>query len=163
MLGLLTGSIAGLATITPCAGYVSPWAAMIIGFLAGLVCYVAIWYKNKKNWDDALDVWGVHGVGGILGTVLLGVFATTAVNAAGAHGLIDGSSTFFGVQVIAVILASIWAFVFTYVMLFIIDKVTRVRVSESVEKNGLDFGLHGEIAYLEDTIGGEDSQKTDLG
>ena len=163
MLGLLTGSIAGLATITPCAGYVAPWAAMVIGFLAGLICYIAIWYKNKRNWDDALDVWGVHGVGGILGAVMLGVFATTAVNAAGAQGLIEGNSTFFGVQVAAVVLAAIWAFVVTYVMLFVIDKVTKVRVSESVEKGGLDFGLHGETAYLEDTNGGVDSQKTELG
>jgi len=162
MLGLLTGSIAGLACITPCAGYVSPAAAMLIGFLAGLVCYVAIWYKNKKGWDDALDVWGVHGVGGILGTILLGVFATTAVNAA-ASGLIDGNYTFLGVQVLAVAIAMVWAFVATYIMLIIINRVTRVRVSEGVEKNGLDFGLHGETAYLEDSKEEEDGQKTDLG
>jgi Amt family ammonium transporter len=90
-LGLLTGSIAGLATITPCAGYVSPGSAMIIGMLAGMVCYAAIWYKNKKGWDDALDVWGVHGVGGILGTVCLGIFAQLAFNATGSDGLLFGN------------------------------------------------------------------------
>ena len=148
-LGLLTGSIAGLATITPCAGFVTPASAMLIGMVAGIVCYAAIWYKNKKNWDDALDVWGVHGVGGIIGTILLGIFATTAVNAAGAEGLISGNITFFGIQVFAAILVSIWAFVFTYVMFWIINKVTPVKVTTE-DQSKLDEALHGEQAYIED-------------
>ena len=148
-LGLLTGSIAGLATITPCAGFVTPAAAMLIGMMAGLVCYLAIWYKNKKNWDDALDVWGVHGVGGIIGTIFLGIFATTAVNAAGANGLLFGGTRFFGLQVFAVALVAIWAFVLTYVMLWIINKVTPVRVSPE-DQSKLDEALHGETAYIDD-------------
>ena len=148
-LGLLTGSIAGLATITPCAGYVTPAAAMFIGMMAGIVCYIAIWYKNKKKWDDALDVWGVHGVGGIIGTIFLGIFATTAVNIAGANGLLYGGYRFFGIQVVAVGLAAIWAFVFTYVMFWIINKITPVRVS-AAEESKLDEALHGETAYQDD-------------
>jgi Amt family ammonium transporter len=148
-LGLLTGSIAGLATITPCAGYVTPAAAMFIGMMAGIVCYIAIWYKNKRMWDDALDVWGVHGVGGIIGTIFLGIFATTAVNIAGANGLLYGGYRFFGIQVVAVGLAAIWAFVFTYVMFWIINKITPVRVS-AAEESKLDEALHGETAYQDD-------------
>jgi Amt family ammonium transporter len=150
-LGLLTGSIAGLATITPCAGYVTPAAAMLIGMTAGIVCYIAIWYKNKKNWDDALDVWGVHGVGGITGTILLGIFATTAADAAGASGLLQGNVNFFGVQVLAAVIAAAWAFIFTYIMFWIINKITPVKVSEKDELI-LDEALHGEIAYSEGNV-----------
>ena len=89
-LGLLTGAVAGLATITPCAGYVTPTSAAIIGILAGVVCYFAVNLKNRLKWDDALDVWGVHGVGGALGIILLGLMASTAVNTAGADGLLHG-------------------------------------------------------------------------
>ncbi|OIP00731.1 MAG: ammonium transporter [Bacteroidetes bacterium CG2_30_32_10] len=151
-VGLLTGSIAGLATITPCAGFVPLWASPIIGTAAGLVCYLAVQLKNKMKWDDALDVWGVHGVGGVLGTILLGVFATKAINGAGADGLITGESSFFFKEVIAVIGASIYAFVFTYLMLIIINMITPVRVSDEVEKAGLDEGLHGEKAYDEGVL-----------
>ena len=146
-VGLLTGSIAGLATITPCAGYVPLWASPIIGTIAGIVCYIAVQWKNKMHWDDALDVWGVHGVGGVLGTVLLGVFASTAVNGGGADGLWFGGSVFFLKEVVAVVGASLYAFVFTYVMLKLIDLVTNVRVAEHEEKAGLDMSLHGEKAY----------------
>ena len=151
-IGLLTGSIAGLATITPCAGYVPLWASPLIGIAAGLICYYAVQFKNKMHWDDALDVWGVHGVGGVLGTILLGVFAAKAVNPAGTDGLILGGAGFFGKQLIAVVGAAIYAFVFTYVMLIIINYITPVKVSESVEKEGLDTGLHGERAYDEGAL-----------
>ncbi|HNQ82835.1 MAG TPA: ammonium transporter, partial [Bacteroidales bacterium] len=140
-VGLLTGSIAGLATITPCAGFVPVWAAPIIGTAAGLMCYVAVQWKNKMKWDDALDVWGVHGVGGFLGTILLGVFASKAVNSAGTDGLIFGGGTFFWKQVLAVVAASAYAFIFTYIMLALINKISRVRVSEVEEKAGLDIAL----------------------
>jgi len=146
-VGLLTGAVAGLATITPAAGYVSPVTAIIIGSVAGVVCYGAVALKNRLKLDDALDVWGVHGVGGSLGIILLGVFASKAWNPAGADGLLAGNATFFLVEVGAVILASVWAFVFTYAMLFIIDRVATVRVSEATEDVGLDAGLHGEEAY----------------
>lgn len=151
-VGLLTGSIAGLATITPCAGFVPLWAAALIGTVAGLVCYGAVQLKNRMKWDDALDVWGVHGVGGVLGTILLGVFASKAINAAGADGLIYGNSSFFFKQIVAVTIASVYAFLFTYLMLIIINYITPVRVSEDEEKEGLDMALHGEKAYDEGAL-----------
>src|ERR1035437_4995620 len=122
-VGLLTGSVAGLATITPAAGFVSLPSACLIGIAAGMVCYIAVHLKNKMGWDDALDVWGVHGVGGCLGTILLGVFASKAMNAAGADGLMSGGSGFFFKQIIAVIGTCAYAFVFTYFMLAVINKI----------------------------------------
>ncbi len=149
-VGLLTGAVAGLATITPAAGFVPLWAAMVIGIAAGLVCYLAVQLKNRLGWDDALDVWGVHGMGGVLGTILLGVFAVQAVG--GQAGLIDGDATFFGKQVIAVVIAAVYAFVFTYLMLFVINFITKVKVSEQDEDLGLDESLHGEKAYDEGAL-----------
>jgi Amt family ammonium transporter len=147
-LGLLTGAVAGLATITPAAGYVSPSAALVIGFMAGTVCYVAIWFKNRMNWDDALDVWGVHGVGGILGTLAVGVFAWSSMNAASQDGLLHGNPGLLGIQTAAVAIAVVWAFAFTYGMLHIISKITPVRVGEAGEEAGLDVSEHGEKAYI---------------
>ncbi|HPD95565.1 MAG: ammonium transporter [Bacteroidales bacterium] len=151
-VGLLTGSIAGLATITPCAGFVPIWASPLIGIAAGLVCYLAVRFKNKMQWDDALDVWGVHGIGGVLGTILLGVFASKAINASGADGLIFGSGSFFFKEVVAVVAAAAYAFGFTYLMLIIINLITPVRVSEEEEKDGLDNSLLGERAYDEGAL-----------
>jgi ammonium transporter, Amt family len=145
-VGLLTGAVAGLATITPAAGYVTPTVAVLIGLIAGLVCYYAVALKNKLNWDDALDVWGVHGVGGTLGVILLGVFASLTVNAAGRNGLLYGGVTFFFKEVLAVAAAGVYAFIFTYAMLWLINKITPVRISEA-DENGLDEALHGEQAY----------------
>src|ERR1700733_4572046 len=142
--GLLTGAVAGLATITPCAGYVTATTAAIVGTAAAVVCYLAVNLKNRLKWDDALDVWGGHGVGGILGRISLGVFATVAVNAHGSDGLLAGNSSFFVKQVVAVLGASAWAFAFTYGMLFVIDKITPVKVSEADETTGLDTALHSE-------------------
>ena len=151
-VGLLTGSIAGLATITPCAGFVPLWAAALIGTLAGLVCYGAVMLKNRMKWDDALDVWGVHGVGGVLGTILLGVFASQSINPAGANGLWFGNASFFVKQLVAVAGAAAYAFLFTYVMLIIINLITPVRVSQEEELSGLDVSLHGEKAYDEGAL-----------
>src|SRR6476620_3764404 len=148
-LGLLTGAVAGLATITPAAGYVSPVAAVVIGLVSGVVCYGAVALKNRLKWDDALDVWGVHGVGGFIGIVMLGLFATTAFNANGANGLWLGHATFFFKQLAAVGLSSVWAFGFTWGMLWLINHVTPVRVADAEETLGLDEALHGERAYLE--------------
>ena len=148
-LGLLTGSVAGLATVTPAAGYVSPQGAVVIGIVSGVVCFYAVALKNRLRWDDALDVWGVHGVGGALGIILLGVFATKAYNSAGADGLLAGNPTFFIRQCLAVALSSVWAFVFTLGMLWLIDRVTPVRVEAAHEEMGLDEALHGEQAYIE--------------
>jgi len=147
--GLLTGSVAGLATITPCAGFVNIHAAVVIGITAGLVCYGAITLKNRLHWDDALDVWGVHGVGGIIGTILLGVFASKAVNpAVVTEGLMYGQVSFFLKQTVAVAAASAYAFLFTYAALWVINKITPVRTSAAEEEVGLDSSIHGEAAYL---------------
>jgi Amt family ammonium transporter len=145
-VGLLTGAVAGLATITPAAGYVPIYASVLIGIAAGGVCYVAVQLKNRRKWDDALDVWGVHGVGGVLGILLLGVFASKAVNAAGGVGLVHGSGAFLGKQFVAVLACSAYAFAFTYAALKLIDRVTPVRVGEEAER-GLDEAMHGENAY----------------
>jgi len=149
-LGLLTGSIAGLATITPCAGYVTIPVAALTGIVSGIVCYGAISLKNKMGWDDALDVWGVHGVGGTLGIIMLGLFATTLVNANGAMGLVYGGSSFFFKQLAAVVTFDIYAFAFTYAALALINKITPVRLTKEEESMGLDTVLHGEEAYLQD-------------
>ena len=146
-LGLLTGAVAGLATVTPAAGYVSPTTAVIIGIVSGVVCYYAVELKNKLHWDDALDVWGVHGVGGFLGIVMLGIFASRAYNPEGANGLLNGDPIFLLKQVAAVTFSSVWAFSFTYAMLRIIDAFTPVKVTETTEEIGLDESIHGEHAY----------------
>ncbi|MGA3211013.1 MAG: ammonium transporter [Terriglobales bacterium] len=147
-LGLLTGAVAGLATITPAAGYVSPTTAVIIGLVAGIVCYFAVELKNKLQWDDALDVWGVHGIGGLIGILMLGLFADKAFNpAAGENGLFYGNPAFFGKQAVAVLFSSVWAFVFTFAMLKIINIFTPVKVEGPAQEIGLDEVLHGEQAY----------------
>ncbi len=146
-VGLLTGMVAGLATITPAAGYVSVSDAAIIGIIAGLVCYYAVELKNKFGWDDALDVWGVHGVGGSLGTILLGVFASTQVNIHGANGLLYGGGDFFFKQVVAIVFASTYAFSFTYIGLAVINKFMDVKTTEDDEEFGMDEKLLGEHAY----------------
>ena len=113
-----------------------------------MVCYFAVALKNRFNWDDALDVWGVHGVGGALGIVLLGLFASTGFNPAGTDGLMFGNGAFFVKQLVAAALSSVWAFAFTYGMLWLIDRITPVKVDQAAEESGLDAALHGETAYL---------------
>ncbi len=149
ILGVLTGAVAGLATITPAAGYVNIQAAMLIGIVASIISYGAVAYKNRAGWDDALDVWGVHGVGGFLGVLMLGIFATVTVNDAGANGLFYGAPIFFVKEAIAVILVSLYAFVFTYLALGAINRITNVRVSKETEEVGLDIMEFGEEAYVE--------------
>jgi len=149
-IGLLTGAVAGLATITPAAGFVPLWAAMLIGIAAGAFTYGAVQLKNRWGWDDALDVWGVHGMGGFLGTILLGVFASKAIN--GQAGLIEGDVSFFMKETVAVIGASIYAFLFTYGMLYLINFITKVKVSEEDEILGIDASIHGEKAYDEGAL-----------
>lgn len=149
-VGLLTGAVAGLATITPAAGFVSVGSAAIIGIVSGIVCYFAVALKNKLNWDDALDVWGVHGVGGIIGVIMLGMFGSTAINPAGANGLFFGGTDFFFVELISVTLVGLYCFVFSYIALIFINKITPVKVTEAEEMTGLDDTFHGEIAYEND-------------
>ncbi len=149
-VGLLTGAVAGLATITPAAGYVPVWAAVLIGIASAIICFAAVGLKNRWGWDDALDVWGVHGMGGLTGTILLGVFASSAIN--GQSGLLEGNTSFFIKETVAVLGAAAYAFVFTYVMLIVINFVTRVKVTEQEEIEGLDASLHGERAYDEGSL-----------
>jgi Amt family ammonium transporter len=147
-VGIMIGAVAGLATITPAAGYVSPASAVLIGIIASFVCYFAVVLKNRLRWDDALDVWGVHGVGGALGTILLGVFATKAFNAAGSNWGHTWNLTFFGKEIAAAVFAAVWSFALSYGMLWVIDYCTTVRVTPTSEESGLDQALHGETAYI---------------
>lgn len=149
-IGLLTGAVAGLATITPAAGFVPLWAAMLIGISAGAVCFLAVQLKNKLGWDDALDVWGVHGIGGTLGTILLGVFAYSHIN--GQSGLLEGNVSFFLKELISVTVAAVYAFGFTYLMLVLINLISPVKATEEDEEAGIDMALHGEKAYDEGSL-----------
>ena len=146
-LGFMTGSIAGLATVTPTAGFISPQAAMIVGIVSAIICHLAVDFKNRRGWDDALDVWGVHGIGGFSGIILLGIFGNAAI--LGSNGLIHGGTTFFLKQVAAAVGCAIYAFVVTYILIWITDKITPVRVPESAEKTGLDSYEWVESAYVE--------------
>ena len=136
-----------MVAITPAAGFVNLTAAFLIGIIAAVVCYLAVALKNKIKLDDALDVWGVHGIGGIAGCISLGIFATLAVNANGADGLLAGNVSFFLKEVAVVLGVAAYAFVFSYLMLWLINKITPVRISAAEEENGLDLVLHGEAAY----------------
>ncbi len=147
IVGAFTGAVAGLACITPCAGYVPTWASFAIGFLAGAVCYGAVVFRGKMRWDDALDVWGAHGVGGLLGTILLGAFAALAINHQGANGLVYGSAGFFGKEAAAAALVAAYAFVMTWAILKVLDRFEPVRVPDQLESAGLDTELEEETAY----------------
>jgi len=152
--GFLTGMVTGLACVTPCAGFVTPASAVLIGVLASVASYIAVMIKNKAGLDDALDVFGVHGVGGFLGTALLGVLGTAAVTFPGhdpstlASGLIDGHADFFFKQLVSDVGVAAYGFLFTLLMLWVINKITRVHVSEKEEVEGLDLIEIGEVAYL---------------
>jgi Amt family ammonium transporter len=142
MLGVASGLVAGLVAITPAAGYVSPMVAIAIGIAAGGICYGAVLAKAKLGYDDALDAFGVHGVGGATGALLTGVFARAALN--GGHG---GGLSLLGKQAIGVAAAGAWAAVVTFVLLKVIDLVVGLRVDAEAEHEGLDGALHGESAY----------------
>ncbi len=114
------------------------------------MCYYAVKFKERMKWDDALDVWAAHGVGGIMGSILLGVFASKAINAAGADGLLLGNARFFGIQVAAVAIVATYSFVVTWLILKLIDRFERVRVPDAIELKGLDSEIHGEAAYVLD-------------
>ena len=146
-LGAASGAIAGLATVTPAAGFVGPMSAAIIGVLAGVGCYYGILLKNKFRYDDSLDVVGIHGVGGIIGLLAAGVLASTAVNPDGANGLIFGNPGQLGIQLIAVLVTVVFTFVLSYVLLKIVDILFGLRVPENDEIGGLDLSQHDETAY----------------
>lgn len=147
MFGAATGAIAGLATITPAAGFVGPMPALLIGVAAGLLCYTALNAKMKFGYDDSLDAFGVHGVGGTVGTVMAGVFASVAVNSAGANGLLHGNPGQLAVQAGSVVLVAVYSFVASLALLKVIDLVLGLRVTRDEETEGLDISQHGENAY----------------
>ena len=148
VLGILSGAVAGLGTITPAAGYVEPWAALLIGASAGAVCYWAsVVLKPRLGYDDTLDVFGVHGVGGILGSILVGVFATRAINdvaKGGPVGLVDGNAGQIVTQLYGVVVIGMFCAVATWVILKIVDAMVGLRVTRDEEVEGLDTALHGE-------------------
>jgi len=149
VVGTCTGAVAGLVAITPASGFVDPPAAIAIGAGAAVVCYLAVLLKARSGLDDALDVWGVHGVGGTFGALMTGVFATTLVNPNGGNGLIHGNPSQLGVQAIAVGVVWLYTFVLTFLILKLLDRTLRLRVDEKEEALGLDVAQHGEEAYAE--------------
>ena len=146
-LGAASGAVAGLATITPGAGFVSPNSAILIGLLAGLACYAAVASKSRLGYDDSLDVVGIHGVGGIIGTILVGVLASKAINPSGADGLIAGNTSLILSQLIGVLAVGVYVFCMSWALLKVTDIVLGLRVSEDTEIQGLDLGEHSETAY----------------
>ena len=150
VLGILSGVIAGLGTITPASGFVLPWHALVIGGVAGVVCFWACtWLKQRLNYDDSLDVFGIHGVGGVLGTIATGIFAVgalsaTAANPAGLSGLLEGNSAQLQIQLIGVGVTIAWCGVLTFIVLKVVDLLVGLRVSPDAERMGLDVTQHGE-------------------
>ena len=149
VLGIISGAVAGLGTITPASGFVLPWHGIVIGLIAGLICfYACTTFKQRWGYDDSLDVFGVHGVGGITGTLLAGVFATAAVSASadtpGISGLIEGNPQQLLTQLYGVVITMVWSGGMTFVLLKVVDLFSPLRVSREHEIMGLDVSLHGE-------------------
>jgi Amt family ammonium transporter len=141
-LGMVTGAVAGLGTITPAAGYVTPLVAVLIGAIAGIVCYKAMLWRISSGMDESLDAWAVHGVGGVMGTIFAGIFATTAV--CSYSGLLEGNVSQFLANVIGAVVVMVYAFVVTCIIAIAIDRTMGLRVSEEEEYVGLDLSQHGE-------------------
>lgn len=152
-LGAASGLVAGLVVITPCAGFVGPMSALAIGLIGGVVCFGGVMLKSKFKYDDALDAFGVHGVGGVVGGLLLGVFASKAWNSAGTDGLLMGESGLFIANLKGIAAGCLYAAVVTFVLLKILDAVMGLRVDEEAEAEGLDTSLHGEKAYSDANAG----------
>jgi Amt family ammonium transporter len=148
ILGTVTGAIAGLATITPAAGFVTPLAGIPIGIAAAVVCYyMMVFIKTKLNFDDSLDVFAVHGIGGILGMLAVGIFASLTVNSAGADGLLLSNGAQLLKQLIGIVAVGAYAFTVTLILGKLIDMTIGLRVSDVEETVGLDISQHGERAY----------------
>jgi len=143
-LGFVSGAVAGLVAITPGAGYVTPMAAIVIGAVAGVLCYGMMLFRIKKGLDESLDAWSIHGMGGLWGALATGIFAMAAVN--GASGLIEGNINQFVANAVGAFSALIYAFVVTYILAVIVDKTIGLRVTEEEEYVGLDISQHGERA-----------------
>ena len=148
VLGMISGAVAGLVAITPASGYVDPVGALIIGLTAGVVCYVAaVWVKKALGYDDSLDAWGVHGVGGALGAILTGVFAKSSINGASKGWLADGNFHQMLIQFYDVAITFVYCGVVTFLILKAVDLIVGLRVPPEVEVEGLDINLHGETVH----------------
>ncbi|HPS54790.1 MAG TPA: ammonium transporter, partial [Sedimentisphaerales bacterium] len=148
MLGTISGAVAGLVAITPAAGFVGAGSAIAIGIMVSVICFVAVSFiKHKLGYDDSLDAFGVHGVGGILGALATGLFASKTINSAGANGLFFGNAHQFSIQLIAVAVTIVYAAVVTLIIYKLVDVVIGMRVVEEVEEIGLDLTQHNERAY----------------
>jgi Amt family ammonium transporter len=147
VLGAASGAVAGLVAITPASGFVGPVSAILIGLVAGVVCYSAINLKTKLGYDDSLDVVGVHGVGGTWGALATGLFASKIINSAGNDGLFFGNPSLIGIQALSVVSAWIYSFVVTLIILKVLDWTMGLRVTDEHEVNGLDLSQHGEAGY----------------
>ncbi len=161
-LGVASGLVAGLVAITPAAGYVAPWAAIAIGFVASVICYGAVLLKGRLGYDDSLDAFGVHGVGGLAGALLTGVFAEKVLNAGGADGALFGNPRQLGLQAIACAATGLYAAVMTFGILKVVDAAVGLRVAESEEREGLDASQHGEEAYGDASAGMSESDGESL-
>lgn len=147
-MGTVTGAVCGLVAITPASGFVGPVASIAIGIIAGVVTYLALYFRSAKvAIDDTLDVWAAHGIGGLTGAVLTGVFAEKAINEFGNNGLFFGNPAQLGIQITAVLVTATYSFVATYILLKIISYFSDLRVSKAEEKQGLDIAVHGEAGY----------------
>jgi len=146
-LGAASGAIAGLATITPAAGFVGPNSAVLIGIIAGACCYFGVTLKGRFGYDDSLDVVGIHGLGGIIGTICLGIFASKLINPGGADGLLAGNPGFLGTQIFGVVVVAIYAFALSWVLLKVVDLTLGLRLQMDAEVSGLDLSEHSETAY----------------
>ena len=147
VLGAASGAVAGLVAITPASGFVGPLSALVIGVAGGVLCFTACNLKARFGYDDSLDVVGVHCVGGATGALLTGLFASKAVNSAGADGLLFGNPAQFGLQLIATVTTLVYCFVVAFILLKIVDALMGLRVTEDDEFSGLDLSQHGENAY----------------
>ncbi len=148
VLGAASGAVAGLVAITPASGYVSPMASIVIGAVAGFLCYNACNFKAKLGYDDSLDVVGVHGIGGTWGALATGLFAWKAINPDGGDGLFHGNPGQIWIQLVAVVASWVLAFVGTFIILKVLDALMGLRVSEQDEIAGLDLSQHSETAYV---------------
>ena len=147
-LGLVSGIIAGLGSITQSAGYVSPFSALLIGFVGGILCFFAVTELKKRiGYDDALDAFGCHGVGGIWGGISAGIFATSTINPDITGGLVDGNAALLIAEIISIVAVTAYSAIISFVILKLISLVMPVRASEEEEEDGLDYSLHGETAY----------------
>jgi Amt family ammonium transporter len=147
VLGIITGAVVGLVAITPAAGFVTPMAALVIGAVAAPISYYTVRFRQRRNLDESLDVWACHGMGGTWGALATGLFATKAINEAGANGLLYGNPTQFLIQLGAVVVTVAFAFSVTFIIARLLRAVIGLRVSENEEEVGLDISEHGERAY----------------